>query len=281
MTNTKTDATVSASTVTKHTQGIDLSCLWAIDTEDLLNLAGELSEDTGRTIVRKILDHEGLSLEDALADKDSESVERQELAQIAQKYINLIDESFWAIEVQDHADSLLDDLRESTGLEFEGIRTSVNGNSYNDENELSSDFTYAIIDFSGGLEWYYSDNVIVLTNLHRGGDPRGNYSPVECRESEEGYGLSESGFLDWRLNLAASTKDGDHVTEEVFNCYAYECQHRCIELLVQGGRNNYRHDCIAIDLIDRGIDAVLCRSVEIGETVQVSAHHNYAGVIRI
>ena len=277
MTNTTTTATATA-TITKHTKGMDLSCLWAIDTEELLNLAGEAADDTGRTIVQKVLAHEGLSLDDVLSDKDSESVERQELAQIAQKYVDLINESFWAIEVQDNVDSLICDLQESTGLEFEGISTNLNGNTCNEENELSADFTYAIIDFNGDAEWYYSDNVVVLTNLHRGGDPRGNYNPVECRE---GGGRAEEGFLDWRLNLAASTNDGDDVTEDVFQGYSYECQHRCIELLVQGGRNNYQYDVLAIDLLDIGIDAVLCRSIEIGETVAVSAHHNTVGVVRI
>lgn len=74
-------------------------------------------------------------------------------------------------------------------------------NTYNNENDLSSDFTWSIWSDDPDGDWCYADGVFVAICQHIGGDPRGNYGTPRLYRADD---LAESGFLDWVVGWGCS-----------------------------------------------------------------------------
>ena len=85
-------------------------------------------------------------------------------------------------------------------------------NTSNNENDLSSDFTWSIWSDDPHGDWYYSDGVFVAICQHLGGDIRGNYGMPRLYRGDN---LAESGFLDWVLGWGCSwSRCSDHLDTE-------------------------------------------------------------------
>ena len=79
-------------------------------------------------------------------------------------------------------------------------------NTYNSENDFSSNFVFSVFAPVECSDWLYADDVFIVVETHLGGDVRGNYGPyqvfrVDC--------VAESGFLDWTLGWWAEPINPD------------------------------------------------------------------------
>ena len=98
------------------------------------------------------------------------------------------------------------------------MTSSEPDNACNSENDLDSVFTYGVFDLSGGSvdEWYYGDNEhsFIVINIHRGGDPRGNYHGYEvyrlCDTPSEHELCS---FFDWSVGFSVVNRKGERVED--------------------------------------------------------------------
>ncbi len=115
---------------------------------------------------------------------------------------------FWGNEYD--ADRLAGIVRERFP-ELGDVESVARDNSYNAENDFSKDFVFEIFaDTSRTGDWLYTECLVAI-NLHRGGDPRGNYDSaqffiVECP--------AESGFLDWIVDLFISYANGESADDQ-------------------------------------------------------------------
>ena len=66
-------------------------------------------------------------------------------------------------------------------------------NTYNQENDLDSNFIFEIFAPVDCGDWLYSDDVYVVIERHLGGDVRGNYGEIEVYCVDK---IAESGFFD-------------------------------------------------------------------------------------
>lgn len=80
-------------------------------------------------------------------------------------------------------------------LELIGFKLVCEDNVYNHEQDFESVFVYRVAQRAAGgkADWIY-DDVIVLVNIHRGGDVRGNYGATQIYRSDS---LADCGFLNW------------------------------------------------------------------------------------
>jgi len=79
-------------------------------------------------------------------------------------------------------------------------------NTYNSENDFSSNFVFSIFQPEDASDWCYSDDVFVVVETHLGGDVRGNYGPLRVYRVDN---IAESGFLDWVVGWYASPINED------------------------------------------------------------------------
>jgi hypothetical protein len=66
-------------------------------------------------------------------------------------------------------------------------------NTYNGENDLSSNFVFSIYAPEGCSDWCWCDDLFVVVECHLGGDVRGNYGPMAVYRIDS---IGESGFFD-------------------------------------------------------------------------------------
>lgn len=92
-------------------------------------------------------------------------------------------------------------------------------NTYNSENDFSSNFVFSIFQPEDASDWCYSNDVFVVVETHLGGDVRGNYGPMRVYRVDS---LADSGFLDWVVGWYASPINRDSVS------YLADCE--CREL---------------------------------------------------
>jgi len=105
-----------------------------------------------------------------------------------------LDSSNWATESQE---SLCSWFAVLTGNQYTEI---FRDNTYNSENDFSSNFVFSIFAPDGCRDWLYCDDVFVVIETHLGGDVRGNYGPFQVFRVDD---VAESGFLDWTLGWYA------------------------------------------------------------------------------
>ncbi len=77
-------------------------------------------------------------------------------------------------------------------------------NTYNSENDFSSEFQFMII-YPEDEDWAYSDCYLAV-EVHQGGDVRGNYGPIRVFKCSN---LAEQGFFDWCFGWMVVTSDGE------------------------------------------------------------------------
>lgn len=117
-------------------------------------------------------------------------------------------EPYW---VQEHEPHILEWLEATTKTEYAAVGHA--DNSYNSEQDLYDQIIYQVFVPKGEEhgDWYYSDNVYVAVQIHRGGDVRGNYTGTRL------YGpvdvLAEIGFLDWTIGWYVQYLDGESADE--------------------------------------------------------------------
>jgi len=92
-------------------------------------------------------------------------------------------------------------------------------NTYNSENDFSSNFVFSVYAPEDCSDWLWSDDVFVVVETHLGGDVRGNYGPARVYRVDS---LAETGFLDWVVGWHASPINQDSVS------YLADCE--CKEL---------------------------------------------------
>ena len=96
-------------------------------------------------------------------------------------------------------------LRQRTHQEYELAYT---GNSYNADNDLSHPVLFNVfIPVDNDGDWVWASEAYVTTNVHIGGDVRGNYGDATLWEIEGCLG--DSGFFDWTLGWHASPIPSD------------------------------------------------------------------------
>lgn len=66
-------------------------------------------------------------------------------------------------------------------------------NTYNQDNDLSQQINFAIFAPVDCADWCWADDTFVVTELHLGGDVRGNYGPFSAYRVDN---IGETGFLD-------------------------------------------------------------------------------------
>ena len=101
------------------------------------------------------------------------------------------------------------------------IEKVTRDNTYNNENDFSSEFTFSVFG-SDMFDWFHDyENQYVGICEHMGGDVRGNYSSP--RFFRVGDCLADSGFLDWSLSWHCESgpdqKTVDLINEECMAGY--------------------------------------------------------------
>jgi len=81
-------------------------------------------------------------------------------------------------------------------------------NTYNSENDFSSNFVFSVFAPVDRSEWLYCDDVFIVVETHLGGDVRGNYGSFQVFRVDN---VAESGFLDWTLGWWAEPINPDAV----------------------------------------------------------------------
>jgi hypothetical protein len=82
-------------------------------------------------------------------------------------------------------------------------------NTYNNENDFSSDFQWQVWYPAEASDWCYANDVYVAIEVHQGGDVRGNYGRVRLFKLDS---VADSGFLDWCLGWNVTYSNGDDVS---------------------------------------------------------------------
>ena len=138
----------------------------------------------------------------------------QHLAESLGKPLELpdsIDPGVWATEQEDAL------CRWFARLGHQQYEQVARDNSYNQENDLSSNYVYSIfapVDCS--RDWLWSDDIFVVVETHLGGDVRGNYGPLAVYRVDS---LGESGFFDLVCGWFASPINKDSIG------YLRDCEH--------------------------------------------------------
>lgn len=83
-------------------------------------------------------------------------------------------------------------------------------NTYNNENNFSSNFQWQVFYPAGESDWLYANDVYVAVEVHQGGDVRGNYGAVQLYRADD---LADSGFFDWVIGWSANYANGDEVPQ--------------------------------------------------------------------
>lgn len=99
-----------------------------------------------------------------------------------------IDTGAWLNDVED---DLLAFFEQETGKTYV---QQTRDNTYNSEQDLSSQFVFSIFTPEDCADWCWSDNVFVSVETHLGGDVRGNYSDFKIYRVDA---IAETCFFDW------------------------------------------------------------------------------------
>jgi hypothetical protein len=94
----------------------------------------------------------------------------------------------WATECED---ALLRFFARTTHQQYEQVRRD---NTYNSENDFSSNFVFSVFTPVDCSDWLYCDDVFIVVETHLGGDVRGNYGDAVVYRVDN---VAETGFLDW------------------------------------------------------------------------------------
>lgn len=105
-----------------------------------------------------------------------------------------LDSSDW---VSESEEALCRWFTQLTDKQYEHV---TRDNTYNSENDFSSNFVFSVFAPLDCSDWLYSDDVFIVVETHLGGDVRGNYGPFQVFRVDN---VAESGFLDWTLGWYA------------------------------------------------------------------------------
>lgn len=89
-------------------------------------------------------------------------------------------------------------------------------NTYNSENDFSSNFVFSVFAPVDCSDWLWSDDVFVVIETHLGGDVRGNYGAARVYRVDS---LADTSFLDWVCGWYASPINTESVN------YLADCEH--------------------------------------------------------
>jgi hypothetical protein len=84
-------------------------------------------------------------------------------------------------------------------------------NTYNSENDLSSELNITIYGADENCDWCWADDIYVALSVHLGGDVRGNYGGVRIYRADS---LADTGFLDWTLGWHVETAELSGVDQD-------------------------------------------------------------------
>lgn len=115
-----------------------------------------------------------------------------------------IDSSNW---VSDEEPAL---LRWFARLTSQQYQHNVRDNTYNSDNDLSSNFVFSIYTPVDCADWCYADDVFVTVETHLGGDVRGNYSSFQVYRLND---IADSGFFNWIVAWHAEPISKDYDSE--------------------------------------------------------------------
>ena len=87
-------------------------------------------------------------------------------------------------------------------------RHILRDNTYNSENDLSSNFVFSVFAPEDCSDWIWANDVFIVVETHLGGDVRGNYGAFQVFRVDS---VGDSGFLDWTLGWHASPINSDAV----------------------------------------------------------------------
>ncbi|AQT27809.1 hypothetical protein HOR67_gp47 [Ralstonia phage RS-PI-1] len=110
----------------------------------------------------------------------------------------------WLMQAEDDIKAAIE---AEMGEEYEFTRVD---NTYNNENDFSSNFQWQVFYPAGSSDWVYADRAYVAIEVHQGGDVRGNYGRIRLFSVDD---LADSGFLDWVLGWNVEYSDGTQVPE--------------------------------------------------------------------
>jgi len=99
-----------------------------------------------------------------------------------------VDAGAW---VSDAEDALLAFFKEETGMDYVH---QARDNTYNSEQNLSSQFVFSIFAPEDCSDWCFANDVFVAIETHLGGDVRGNYSDFKVYRVDQ---LGDTGFFEW------------------------------------------------------------------------------------
>jgi hypothetical protein len=115
-----------------------------------------------------------------------------------------IDNSDW---VSEQETALLRLFARLTHTQYEQV---LRDNTYNTENDFSSNFVFSIYAPIDCPDWMYCDDLFVTIEKHLGGDVRGNYGNFEIYRVDN---IAESGFFDWVVGWYAQPIDDNYDSE--------------------------------------------------------------------
>lgn len=88
-----------------------------------------------------------------------------------------------------------------------GLVEQVRDNTYNGENDLSADIVFSVLTAPDAGDWIYPQGeALVVLNIHRGGDPRGNYGRTRIHRVDCMADFLCSLRLQWTV-----TRDGEQI----------------------------------------------------------------------
>jgi hypothetical protein len=115
-----------------------------------------------------------------------------------------IDDGKW---VSEQEPALLRLFAKLTHNQYEQVHRD---NTYNSDNDFSSNFVFSIFAPVGCSDWCYCDDLFVTIEKHLGGDVRGNYGDAKVYRVGN---IAESGFLDWVVGWYAEPIADDYDSE--------------------------------------------------------------------
>lgn len=123
-----------------------------------------------------------------------------------------VNEILYSIE-KDDSESVIEKLKEKYGSDIEDERgyMTVEGYTYNSENDLSRDFTYRIFEYEG--------DSYVFIQAHHGADARVGFGAMVCfRITDIDY------FFSWELMVYDSVTDEDFSTSDLEDIADYDTE---------------------------------------------------------
>ena len=88
-----------------------------------------------------------------------------------------------------------------------GFVEQVRDNTYNGDNDLSADIVFSVLTAPDEGDWIYPEGeALVVLNIHRGGDPRGNYGHTRIYRVDSMSDFLSSLRLQWTV-----TRDGEQI----------------------------------------------------------------------